>query len=64
MVFNYLYAVPGLAGGALAGVVGVKILISTEEGLSYVRRVGNVPMYIAGATVMGLAGAVVVGMRR
>ena len=26
---NYFWALPGLAGGALAGVIGVKVLLST-----------------------------------
>ena len=30
---KYFYALPGLAGGALVGVVAVKVLISSEEAL-------------------------------
>ena len=61
---NYFWALPGLAGGALAGVIGVKVLLSTEEALSTIKSIGNLPLYISGATVMGLAGAAAMAMRR
>jgi hypothetical protein len=61
---KYFYALPGLAGGALAGVVAVKVLISSEEALSQVRKLGTVPLYISGATLFGLAGAVVMTTMR
>ena len=51
---NYFYALPGLAGGALAGVVAVKVMLSTEEALSTVTKLGNTPLYISGATLFGL----------
>ena len=60
---RYFYALPGLAGGALVGVVAVKVLISSEEALSTVRKMGTVPLYISGASLFGLAGAVVMTMR-
>lgn len=62
--FNYFYALPGLAGGALAGVVAVKVLLSTEEALSTVTKLGNTPLYISGATLFGLTGAVVMATMR
>ena len=62
--FNYFYALPGLAGGALVGVVAVKVLISSEEALSQVRKLGTVPLYISGATLFGLTGAVVMATMR
>jgi len=61
---KYFYALPGLAGGALVGVVAVKVLISSEEALSQVRKLGTVPLYISGATLFGLAGAVVMTTMR
>ena len=63
MVLNYLWAAPGLVGGALAGVVAVKVLISSGAALSTVRSSGTLPLYLTGATIMALAGAVVVGER-
>ena len=62
--FNYFWALPGLAGGALAGVVAVKVMLSTEEALSTVAKLGNTPLYISGATLFGMAGAVAMAMRR
>ena len=61
---NYFWALPGLAGGALAGVVAVKVLLSTEEALSTVTKLGSMPLYISGASLFGLTGAAVMAMRR
>ena len=62
--FNYFWALPGLAGGALAGVVAVKVFLSTEEALSTVTKLGSTPLYISGATLFGITGAAVMAMRR
>ena len=61
---NYFYVLPGFAGGALAGAIGVKMFLSTEEALSTVTKLGSTPLYISGATLGGLTGAVFMAMRR